>query len=64
MYAFDKACLMKKWNEYTKQEKRMLVIVIVLLVVVVLSWGRVHHDFQKGVKYFYGVSADTTEVKP
>lgn len=55
---------MKKWNEYTKQEKTMLIVVAVLLIVVILSWGRVHHDFQKGVKYCYGVSSDTTEAKP
>lgn len=53
---------MKKWSEFTKQEKRMLILVIVLLVVVILNWGRVHQDFQKGVKHFYGNSQDATEA--
>lgn len=55
---------MKKWNEYTKQEKRMIFVVAFLLIVVLLSWGRVHDDFQKGMKHFYGTSADTTAVAP
>lgn len=41
---------MKKWCEYTRQEKMMIIVLIVLLVAVGLSWGRVSEGFNKGVK--------------
>lgn len=55
---------MKKWNEYTGREKRMITVVVVLLVVVLLSWGRVHDDFRKGVSIFYGTPQDTVKTAP
>lgn len=53
---------MKKWCEYTRQEKMMIIVLIVLLVAVGLSWGRVSEGFNKGVNLFYNSPADTTQI--
>lgn len=55
---------MKKWSEYTGQEKRMVIVIAVLLIVVLLSWGRVRNDFRKGVEVFFGIPRDTVQVIP
>lgn len=54
---------MKKWREYTRQEKTMIIVLIVLLIAVLLSWGRVSEGFTKGVDVFYYTPADTLNPK-
>lgn len=51
---------MKKWKEYTSQEKRMILVLGVLLVLVLLSWGRIERGFHRGQEIFFGTPADTT----
>lgn len=53
---------MKKWNEYTKQEKIMIIAIVTLLLFLLLSWTRVSNDFQKGMQIFYGTSTDTVQA--
>lgn len=53
---------MKKWKDYTRQEKSMMIVLFVLLIVVLLSWGRVHDGVQKGMTIFYGSPADTSQI--
>lgn len=54
---------MKKWREYTRQEKTMMIVLIVLLIAVLLNWGRVSEGFTKGVDAFYHTPADTVSQK-
>lgn len=55
---------MKKWNEYTRQEKIMIIALVVLLIAVIFSWGRVSTGIDKGIHLFYNVPADTINVQP
>lgn len=53
---------MKKWDEYTKQERMMMIAIVVLLLVLLLNCTRVSNDFQKGVRMFYGTPADSVQT--
>lgn len=53
---------MKKWKEYTKQERTMIILVFLLLLAILINWARVSDGFHKGMKTFYGTSADTVEA--
>lgn len=44
---------MKKWKDYSKQEKGMLIAVGILLLAVLLTGGRVQKGVEKGFKFFY-----------
>ena len=55
---------MKKWSEYTRQEKMMIIVLVLLLVGVILSWERVSTGFNKGMHVFYNVEADTVNTHP
>lgn len=51
---------MKKWNEYTLPEKRMIVVIGILLVLLLLTFGRVDREIRKGFGNFFSSSAPTT----
>lgn len=53
---------MKKWKEYTRQEKTMFIAILVLLIAVLLSWGRVTSGFHKGMHTFFRSPADTVRT--
>lgn len=55
----NKRC-MKKWNEYTLPEKRMIVVIGILLVLILLTFGRVDREIRKGFGNFFSSSAPTT----
>ena len=44
---------MKAWNNYAKEERRMLIIIGVLLLAILLSFGRISSDWKKGFDFFY-----------
>lgn len=44
---------MKKWKEFSREERRMIIIIGVLLVAILLSFGRVKEQFDKGIKFFF-----------
>lgn len=44
---------MKAWNNYAKEERRMLIIIGVLLLAILLSFGRISSGWKKGFDFFY-----------
>ena len=44
---------MKAWNNYAKEERRMLIIIGVLLLAILLSFGRISSAWKKGFDFFY-----------
>lgn len=55
---------MKKWKEFTRQEKIMVGAIILLVVAIWLSWERISTNFDKGMQMFYNVPADTLKTNP
>lgn len=52
---------MKKWKEYTLQERMMIVAVIILLIAVLLSWKRISSGFGEGMNHFYKTSVNSSD---
>ncbi|WP_161876392.1 hypothetical protein [Odoribacter sp. Z80] len=50
---------MRKWKEYTLQEKMMIIAIITLLIAVLFSWKRVSSGFGEGMSNFYKTSVDS-----
>ncbi|WP_251621027.1 hypothetical protein [Odoribacter lunatus] len=44
---------MKKWKDYTKQERAMLIAIGILLILILLTSGRVKNGIQKGFQRFF-----------
>jgi len=53
---------MKKWKDFTREERRMLIIAGVLLIVVLLSLGRIREQFSKGVNFFFSPAEQKEQV--
>lgn len=53
---------MKKWDDYSKQERGMFIMVIIMLIAIILSWGRVKEGVLKGISYYDG-TPDTEQTK-
>lgn len=54
---------MKKWQEYSRQEKGMILVIGMLFIAVLLSLGRVKQGTQRGMQLFFHTPADTTLPK-
>lgn len=53
---------MKKWKDYSRQEKGMLIVICVLLLAILLTYGRVQKGVEKGYQFFYS-PAPTAQTK-
>lgn len=58
------SCLfMKKWNEFSGSEKRMIIVLGVLVILIVLTFGRVIQGVRNGFSHFFSTPADTVQEK-
>lgn len=58
------SCLfMKKWNEFSGSEKRMIIVLGVLVILIVLTFGRVNQGVRNGFSHFFSTPADTVQEK-
>ncbi len=58
------SCLfMKKWNEFSGSEKRMIIVLGVLVILIVLTFGRVNQGVRNGFSHFFSIPADTVQEK-
>jgi hypothetical protein len=54
---------MKKWNEFSGSEKRMIIVLGVLVILIVLTFGRVNQGVRNGFSHFFSIPADTVQEK-
>lgn len=52
---------MKKWSNFTREERRMIIIIGVLLIAILLSFGRIRRQFSKGIDFFFSPGGQQTE---
>lgn len=53
---------MKKWNEYSGSEKRMVVVIVILFLLVLLTFSRVDQGARRGFQHFF-LRTDTVQNK-
>lgn len=53
---------MKKWNEFSGAEKRMMIAIGVLVLLVLLTFGRVNEGIRKGFHRFFSTPVDTVQT--
>lgn len=54
---------MKKWNEYSGSEKRMIAVIGILVILVLLTFSRIDQGARKGFHHFFSGPADTVQNK-